>query len=245
MDAWEVGLVSCRGKTKSMSLQPEIHLLGDRAWLIEWHGLCPDQALACMMRAISTFEQLPLHGQRELVPGFQSLTIHLQSPSSVDLNDEQLIRDRLVSFEPSVAELSRLLEIPVCYEPGLGWDIEELASQRGTDWESIAALHASVEYRVQCIGFSPGFPYLSGLPSSLITPRRSPPRLEVPRGAVAIGGEQTGIYTLDSPGGWNVIGRTPLDLFDPQSSVPSLLKMGDRVRFRCITRQQFDAWGEV
>ncbi len=103
-----------------MSLQPEIHLLGDRAWLIEWLGLSPEQALASMMHAISIFEQLPLHGQRELVPGFQSLTIHLQSPSSVDLKDERSIRDRLTRFEPRVAEPSRLLEIPVCYEPALG-----------------------------------------------------------------------------------------------------------------------------
>jgi inhibitor of KinA len=102
-------------------------------------------------------------------------------------------------------------------------------------------LHSEAEYRVSCIGFVPGFPFLAGLPKELATPRRAAPRKEIPAGSVAIGGAQTGIYPLRSPGGWNLIGRTPLHLFDPEKTPPAFLRAGDRVRFRAITREEFEA----
>jgi inhibitor of KinA len=92
---------------------------------------------------------------------------------------------------------------------------------------------------VSCIGFTPGFPFLSGMPAKLATPRRATPRKEIPAGAVGIGGAQTGIYPLQSPGGWNLIGRTPLRLFDSKQNPPALLRAGDRVRFRRITHEEF------
>ena len=103
----------------------------------------------------------------------------------------------------------------------------------------VVDLHSGSEYRVACIGFVPGFPFLAGLPKNLATPRRDVPRKEIPAGSVGIGGAQTGIYPLRSPGGWNLIGRTPLKLFDPTKDPPTLLCPGDRVRFRAITREQF------
>jgi KipI family sensor histidine kinase inhibitor len=102
-------------------------------------------------------------------------------------------------------------------------------------------LHSTAEYRVACIGFVPGFPFLAGLPKRLATPRRDVPRKEVPPGSVGIGGAQTGIYPLRSPGGWNLIGRTPLKLFDPRKDPPTILRPGDRVRFRAITREKFES----
>src|SRR4030095_11803902 len=105
-------------------------------------------------------------------------------------------------------------------------------------------IHSTGEYRVACIGFVPGFPFLAGLPKNLATPRRDVPRKEIPPGSVGIGGAQTGIYPLGSPGGGTFIGRTPLKLFDPSKSPPTLLHPGDRVRFRAITREEFAAFGE-
>ena len=106
-------------------------------------------------------------------------------------------------------------------------------------------LHSTREYRVACIGFVPGFTFLAGLPKNLATPRRDVPRKEIPAGSVGIGGAQTGIYPLRSPGGWNLIGRTPLKLFDPTKDPPTLLCPGDRVRFRAITREEFAAFDEL
>ena len=132
-------------------------------------------------------------------------------------------------------------EIPVCYDAEFAFDLTEVARRAGFSIDEVVARHARGEYRVQCVGFAPGFPYLSGLPEELASPRRATPRAHVPAGSVAIGGVQTGIYPQDSPGGWNVIGRTPACLFDPQRDPPTLLQAGDRVRFRNITRAEFDA----
>src|SRR5205823_14227211 len=107
--------------------------------------------------------------------------------------------------------------------------------------KEVVDLHSTTEYRVACIGFVPGFPFLAGLPKKLATPRRDVPRKEIPAGSVGVGGAQTGIYPLRSPGGWNLIGRTPLRLLDPTKNPPALLQAGDRVRFRAITRQEFEA----
>ena len=108
--------------------------------------------------------------------------------------------------------------------------------------KEVVDLHSGADYHVNCIGFTPGFAYLAGLPEKLTTPRRATPRKEIPAGSVAIGGTQSGIYPLRSPGGWNVIGRTPLRLFEPQKNPPTLLRAGDRLRFRAISRQEFEAW---
>jgi inhibitor of KinA len=100
--------------------------------------------------------------------------------------------------------------------------------------------HSSANYHVNCVGFTPGFPFLSGLPAELATPRRAMPRTEIPRGSVGIGGTQTGIYPRKSPGGWNLIGRTPLRLFEAQRQPPALFQAGDQVRFRQVSREEFD-----
>src|SRR5207244_604936 len=109
----------------------------------------------------------------------------------------------------------RLVEIPVCYDPEFALDIDDVARRAAISPSEVIRLHSSAEYRVACIGFVPGFPFLAGLPKELATPRRDVPRKQIPPGSVGIGGAQTGIYPLRSPGGWNLIGRTPLRLFDP------------------------------
>lgn len=134
----------------------------------------------------------------------------------------------------------RLIEIPVCYDARYGLDLDEVSRQVNLSVDEIIRRHSAPEYCVNCIGFIPGFPYLGGLPAELAVPRRVEPRKEVPAGSVAIGGTSTGIYPHRSPGGWNVIGRTPLHLFDVERDPPTLLRAGDRVRFRIITREEFE-----
>jgi inhibitor of KinA len=119
-----------------------------------------------------------------------------------------------------------------------------VARHTGFSAEEVIQRHTAAEYRVHCIGFSPGFPYLGGLPPELATPRRATPRKIVPAGSVGIGGAQTGVYPLPSPGGWHLIGRTPCQLFSVEKSPPAMLRTGDRVRFRSITREEFEAWTE-
>lgn len=125
----------------------------------------------------------------------------------------------------------RLVEIPVVYGGEYGPDLLEAKALCGLDADTFIRLHSGAEYRVYMIGFVPGFPYLGGLDDRLALPRRSTPRVSVPAGSVAIGGGQTGIYPLAVPGGWHIIGRTPLELFRPDEQPPSLLRAGDRVRF--------------
>jgi inhibitor of KinA len=134
-----------------------------------------------------------------------------------------------------------LVEIPVCYDETFALDLDEVSKHAGLSPQAVVDLHSGAKYRVDCLGFTPGFPYLSGLPPVLATPRRPVPRKEVPAGSVAIGGGQTGVYPTRSPGGWNVIGRTPLRLFDPKKFPPTLLHVGDCVRFRSITRDELGA----
>lgn len=136
----------------------------------------------------------------------------------------------------------RVVEIPVCYGGTSGVDLHDAAQACGLDEEAFIATHAGASYRVAMLGFAPGFPYLLGLPDALHLPRRAEPRLRVPAGSVAIGGAQTGIYPSQLPGGWHLIGRTPLRLFDPSAASPCLLAPGDEVRFRIIDAATFDAW---
>jgi inhibitor of KinA len=131
----------------------------------------------------------------------------------------------------------RLVEVPVCYHNSVPPDLDFVASHNGLTIDDVIQLHASVEYLVYFVGFTPGFPYLGELADRLATPRLASPRLRVAEGSVAIGGAQTGIYSVPSPGGWQIIGRTPLKLFRPRESSPTLLEIGDHVRFKPISLQ--------
>ena len=139
----------------------------------------------------------------------------------------------------SIRGSALVIEIPVCYGGEFGPDLADVATHADTTSNDVIARHTAAEYTVAMLGFAPGFPYLLGLDSALHMPRRTTPRTRVPAGSVAIGGAQTGIYPSELPGGWQLIGRTPLALFDPQSEPPCLLGPGDRVRFRAIDSVEF------
>lgn len=131
--------------------------------------------------------------------------------------------------------------IPVCYDPPCSPDLADVASLTGLPTDTVVQLHHAATYHVRYIGFSPGFPYLSGLPTALSVPRLDQPRVRVPAGSVAIAADQAGIYPQSTPGGWRLIGQTPLALFDPARAQPSLLRPGDKVRFNRITLAEFQA----
>jgi len=137
---------------------------------------------------------------------------------------------------------AKTIEIPVCYGGDWGPDLESLARNAKLTIDDAIELHTKADYRVCAIGFTPGFPYLSGLPDKLHAPRRPTPRMRVPAGSVGIGGMQTGVYSLPTPGGWQLIGRTPLALFAVDREAPALLQVGDEVKFRAISAEEFSRW---
>lgn len=139
---------------------------------------------------------------------------------------------------------SRTVVIPVCYGGEFGPDLEEVARFHGMTEDEVIAIHAQGRYRVYMIGFAPGFAYLGGLSPEIATPRRATPRTHVPAGSVGIAGNQTGVYPLATPGGWQIIGRTPLALFRPHHEEPSLLRAGDIVQFCPITEEQYRMWDD-
>lgn len=206
--------------------------LGDRALQVTL-GDATDQATGGRVAAAARrLARLP--GLVECVPGFTSLTLHYDPLRAQPEALAGAVAAALAGLGPEEGGPGRTIEIPVRYGGESGPDLEELAARRGLSPDEVVRLHAAGEYRVQMLGFIPGFPYLAGLDPRLHAPRRDRPRLAVPAGSVGIGGAQTGVYPLVSPGGWHLIGRTPLRLFDPARREPALLRPGDRVRFRPV-----------
>lgn len=172
-----------------------------------------------------------LRGILNVHPAYASVLIDFDPRIRTHEEVENFALERLEKGVQTGPPPSRIVEIPVCYGGEFGPDLPDVAKHTGLAPERVVELHAAADYLVYFVGFSTCFPYLGGLPPELATPRLSAPRKHVPVGSVAIGGAQAGIYPLASPGGWRLIGRTLLRLFDPQSSPPPLLRMGDRVRF--------------
>ena len=169
-------------------------------------------------------------GVLELVPGMNNLTL-LFDPLRTEPESLEQAAQQLWTQPPRRRALGRLVEIPVAYGGEGGPDLDAVAAHCGLGADEVVRRHAAAEYVVYFLGFQPGFAYLGGLDDSLHTPRRAEPRVAVPAGSVGIGGAQTGIYPLATPGGWQLIGRTALPLFDPGAEPPTLLAPGDRVRF--------------
>jgi KipI family sensor histidine kinase inhibitor len=213
--------------------------MGDSAALLEWID-APEALASRKARAVAAhLEREAPAGLRDWTLGARSLLVSFDPLGF----DEAGFARAAAIWENDFASLAEgaLHEIPVCYGAGSGVDLEELAAKRGVAPERFAEMHASAEYRVGFLGFSPGFAYLTGLPPRLASPRLSTPRIHIPWGSVAIGAEYTGIYPESGPGGWRLIGRTPISLFDPVRETPALLAPGDRVRFFPIEEWKFAA----
>ena len=186
-------------------------------------------------------EQKGLPGVVETVPTFRSLLVYYD-PDVVGLDPLCAALGELVEqAATTVLPPARLVELPCCYEAGdLGLDLEAAAARLGLGVDELVRLHAGAEHVVFFIGFTPGLPYMSGMPERIHLPRLETPRVKVPAGSVGIGGMQCCIYSVESPGGYWVLGRTPLRLYDPGAREPILLRPGDRVRFRPVDRAEFD-----
>lgn len=181
----------------------------------------------------------------DCVPAYASLAVFIDATQFSDhddpLNEARVWLLSLLRQEEPVRPPhdARILEVPVCYGGEFGPDLDEAAAITGLPADTLIARHCAPEYTVAMLGFAPGFPFLIGLDPALAMPRLSSPRTRVPGGSVAIGGRQTGIYPRESPGGWRILGRTPLTLFDPEHDPPALLSPGDRLRFVAIEAQAF------
>ncbi len=224
-----------------MTLTP----LGDSA-LVLTLGVGVDELALAKVRAVAdALRRARIAGVEDVMPAFATVTVHYDISRTApypEFHAHIAEIAKRAAESPLGAAAARVVEIPVCYGGEHGPDIEAVAASAGLTVAQVIHLHAEPEYRVHAIGFVPGFAYLGGLPAKLNTPRRSTPRTLVPPGSIGIGGAQTGVYSLPTPGGWNLIGRTPLAMFDPERSEPALLHAADRVRFRSIRAEEFAAW---
>jgi KipI family sensor histidine kinase inhibitor len=211
--------------TDSLTVRPA----SDRSLLFSFGGEISFDAHLRVARLTRSLEGI--RGILNLHPAYTSLLVDFDPCLRSHAEIEALVLERMSADEQHAPPEPRHLEIPVRYGGEFGPDLSDVASHTGLTEERVVELHAAAEYLVYFVGFSTCFPYLGGLPPELATPRLSAPRKSVPVGSVAIGGAQAGIYPLASPGGWRLIGRTDLKLFDVSASPPPLLRMGDRVRF--------------
>lgn len=213
--------------------------LGDAALTIEF-GEEIDPALNERVIAFAeTVRAQTWEGVLDIVPTYRSVTIHVD-PLCVDLDT---LRSRLLQLSKTAQHgirSGRQHRIPVLYGGEAGPDLQDVAAFAKLSAAEVIRLHASVVYRVYMLGFSPGFPYLGLVPEPLAMPRLPTPRVTVPAGSVGIAGTQTGIYPISTPGGWRLIGRTPIALYRPHSATPFLLDPGDLVRFEPIEQPEFD-----
>ena len=237
----------------ALALEP----LGDSALLVRLGDHIDTATNRCALALAETLRAAALPGIRDIVPAYASVCVHYdiavfanvagaKSPNLLAAEQigeiaAKFLETRAARPNTDVDGEASPLEIPVCYGGEFGPALGDVAAHAGIDEHSAIERHAKGDYRVAMLGFMPGFPYLLGLDASLHAPRRASPRTRVPAGSVAIGGAQTGIYPRELPGGWQLIGRTPLVLFNPDRGQPALLQPGQRVRFRAIDAGEFAA----
>ena len=189
------------------------------------------------------FEKHKIKGITEYVPYYTAISI-IYNPFEIKLHEgfpllKNEIENIINSLDFSKEYKENIVEIPVCYEEDFGPDIKYVAKYNNISIEEVVNIHTSGKYLVYMLGFAPGFPYLGGMNKKIATPRKETPRLKIPEGSVGIAGMQTGVYPIETPGGWQIIGRTPLQLFNIESSKKSLLKCGDIVKFKSISVNEY------
>ncbi|WP_299704111.1 5-oxoprolinase subunit PxpB [uncultured Pontibacter sp.] len=225
----------------------QLYPLGDAAVTVQF-GDSIDEDTHAKVRTFSAYlERHPFPGLVEQVPAFSTVTIYydpwvlseqgLYNPYT--RVTEQLQNMLKLAKKSQKTASPRVVEIPVCYNGSFGPDLEYVARHTKLTPQEVIASHSRGKYLVYMIGFAPGFPYLGGMSKKLATPRKQHPRANIPAGTVGIAGNQTGIYPIETPGGWQLIGRTPLRLFDPDREQPSLLQAGDLVKFVPISEEEF------
>lgn len=226
--------------------------LGDAALVLEFGDAISEATHRTVQAVARHLDQHPFPGFLEHVPAFTTLTVFYdpwlvnrasaQPPYESVAHWLQQVLEQVPAAPPEAA--GPVVEIPVCYGGAHGPDLDLVAQHAGLSAAEVVLRHAAPEYLVYLVGFAPGFPYLGGLDERLATPRRAQPRPLVPAGSVGIAGPQTGVYSLPTPGGWQLIGRTPRRLFRPEAAEPSLLRAGQRLQFVPISAEEYTHWTE-
>ena len=218
------------------------YLMGDRGLLLEFGDEISREINEKVRRMALAIQAEAIEGIIETVPTYRSLLI-IYNPTTFPIED---LKKRLELIEEGLQQTPlpkpKLIHIPVVYGGIYGPDLEGVAKYLQISPEEVIRLHCSQPYLIYMIGFMPGYPYMGELPQALVIPRLKTPRLIVPKGSVAIAQRQTGIYSMESPGGWQILGRTPVELFDPGKDPPALLQMGDFVQFYEISEKEFKEW---
>ncbi|PYF74003.1 5-oxoprolinase subunit PxpB [Pedobacter nutrimenti] len=226
-----------------ISINPSLvqyYPLGDSAIVIQFgEGVNP--LINTQIRAVTAWlDEYTFEGFVEYVPAFTTITVYYE-PWILDYKELLSLMKEMIADIGEIQEPdeSGIIEIPVLYGAEQGPDLQYVADFHQISTAELISVHSQAVYLVYMIGFVPGFPYLGGLDERIATPRKDVPRSVVPAGSVGIAGQQTGVYPIETPGGWQIIGRTPLNLFDPDRAAPALLKAGDRVRFKAIDQTTF------
>ena len=214
---------------------------GDTAMVVEFEAAISLEINARVRALEHLLRQGTVAGIVETVPSFRSLLVYYDPR----LCDYRALCEVIEALVPQAAAAmlprARCVELPCCYDdPELGFELAPAAERLGLSSAELIELHSAARYHVYFIGFAPGQPYMTGMPDRLTIPRLTTPRTQTPAGSVGIGGVQSCVYAVQSPGGFWVLGRTPLRMFDPRSDAPILLRPGDRVRFRRIGRPEYD-----
>jgi len=229
---WEMQAIGSGRET----CDPEVSALGDSALLLSWTADEDPELAAMVCQAMQRLRAAGIPGVTGIVPGFASLAVHFDLIGTSFGQLRSVVREQLASSLAVMPPAIRRIRIPVCFDESVSPDLGEVCTFAGRSKQECVDLLCSLVFSVRIIGFSPGFPYLTGLPECLAIPRRSTPRVKVPAGSLAVGGGQAGIYPEESPGGWHLIGRTNVKLFDVNCDVPCLLGPGDEVQLFEIER---------
>jgi KipI family sensor histidine kinase inhibitor len=212
---------------------------GDKSLVIEFGDSIEEQINAKIRSLTLAIEREGIIGLIETIPTYRSLMI-IYEPMLIELDE---LIDKVKSIETKMDEMklpdAKIIEIPTLYGGEFGPDLEFVAEHNKTSLEEVIKIHTSRSYLIYMIGFTPGFPYLGGMNDKIATPRLQTPRTKIPVGSVGIAGKQTGIYPIESPGGWQLIGRTPVKLYDPNREEPVLLNAGDYIKFIQIDEKEY------
>ncbi|HCD71729.1 5-oxoprolinase subunit PxpB [Thermovirga lienii] len=220
---------------------PRILHAGDSCVVVEFGSTISLDINGQVQSLRRALENKNIPGIKELIPTYRSLAIYFD-PLEIPL---EKLKSTLTSLstmdEENITTGGTLIVIPVCYGGELGPDIENVAQHNNLSVEEVIEIHSRPDYYCYMLGFTPGFSYLGGMDERIATPRLETPRTLIPAGSVGIAGKQTGIYPIDSPGGWQLIGRTPLKMFDPKSEKPTLIEAGYWVRFKPISFEEYQS----
>lgn len=229
---------------KDINIKP----LGDSALVVELDNEVNEAVHNQVMNFIQVIENDPFIGFMEAVPTYTNVTVFYDpikvyraynTTETIFNTVANLIKKYATRVSPSKKTTSRLVEIPVLYGQEYGPDLDIVANLNQITKEEVIHIHSGTDYLVHMIGFAPGFPFLGGMNENIAAPRKDTPRSSIPAGSVGIAGKQTGIYPFESPGGWQIIGRTPIELFLPKESPPTLIRAGDKIRFIPISYETY------